>query len=133
MNARQMGGQRAAIGCGASRRARAPPPGSVLSSSASLAAIACSISSSARRELLRIELLRAPAKLHAPQLLQQVLQAVILRQRLVALGNRRVPLRQRRREQRLQHCDIGWEADQCSRSRATLNQIRAQSCRAIAV
>jgi hypothetical protein len=37
-----------------------------------------------------------------------VLQAVILRQRLVALCNRRIPLRKHRRKPRLQHCDIGW-------------------------
>jgi hypothetical protein len=35
-----------------------------------------------------------------------VLQAVILRQRLVALGNRRIPLRKYRRKLRLQHFAI---------------------------
>jgi hypothetical protein len=39
-------------------------------------------------QLVRIELLRPAAKLHSPQLMQQVLQAVILRKRLVTLGNR---------------------------------------------
>jgi len=60
-------------------------------------------------ELIRIELPRALTELHASQLLQQMLQAVILRQCLVALGNRRVPLGHRRREPRLQRCDIGWK------------------------
>ena len=37
---------------------------------------------------------------------RQVPQAIVLRQRLVALGNRGVPLRTRRREQRLQRVDV---------------------------
>jgi len=46
--------------------------------------------------------------LRALQSMQQVFQAVILRQRLVAFGNRRIPLRSRYRKPRLQHCDIAW-------------------------
>jgi hypothetical protein len=45
--------------------------------------------------------------LHALQLMQQVLQAVVLRQRLFPLGNCRIALRKRRRKLRLQHCNIG--------------------------
>lgn len=57
-------------------------------------------------ELVCVEFLRPPAKLHAPQLLQEMLQAVILRQRLVALSNggiarrnRGIPLRAQYRDQ----------------------------------
>jgi hypothetical protein len=46
-------------------------------------------------QLVLIELLRPAARLHALQLMQHVLQAVILRQRLVPLGNRRIILRTR--------------------------------------
>ena len=60
-------------------------------------------------ELVRIELLRTPAKLHTLQLIQEVLQAQILRQRLVTLGNRRIALGARCRKQRLQCRDIGWQ------------------------
>ena len=60
-----------------------------------------------QQQLLTIELLRAAAELRALQLAQQVPQAIILGQRLVALGNRGVPLRKRRREQRLQRVDVG--------------------------
>jgi hypothetical protein len=41
------------------------------------------------------------------KLAQEVTQPIILRQRVVALGNRRVALRARRRNQRLQPVDIG--------------------------
>ena len=60
-----------------------------------------------QKQLVRIELLRTPAKLRALQLAQQMLQAINLRQRLVALGDRGVALRARRRKQRLQRFDIG--------------------------
>jgi hypothetical protein len=57
--------------------------------------------------LFWIELLRAAAELCALKLAQEVTQPIILRQRLIALGNRRVTLRARRRNQRLQRVDIG--------------------------
>jgi hypothetical protein len=57
-------------------------------------------------QLVRIELLRPAAKLHALQLMQQVLQAVILRQHLVTLGNRRIALCACRNKERLQRRDI---------------------------
>ena len=94
---------------GASRARARAAAGSFLSSSASFAAIACSMSSSARQQLLGIELLRTAAELRALQLAQQMPQAVVLRQRLVALGDRGVTLRARRREQRMQGFDIGWK------------------------
>jgi hypothetical protein len=59
-------------------------------------------------QLVRIELLRAAAKLGALQLVQQMLQSVILRLQVIALCNRGVSLRTRLREQRLQRCDVGW-------------------------
>jgi hypothetical protein len=62
-----------------------------------------------QEELLGIELLRPAAELRALQLAQQMPQAVILRQRLVALGNRGVALGPRRREERLQRVDVHWQ------------------------
>jgi hypothetical protein len=62
-----------------------------------------------QKQLLGIELLRTPAKLRALQLAQEMPQAVILRQGLVALGDRGVTLRTRRRDQRLQRFNIGWK------------------------
>jgi hypothetical protein len=58
-------------------------------------------------QLVPIELLRPAAELHALELMQHVLQAVILRQRLVTLGNRRLALRTRHNKERLQRRDIG--------------------------
>jgi hypothetical protein len=83
MNARQMGGKRATVAA-ALLGARAPPY-----------RVLFVLGGFGRRdglldiferqiELIRIELLRALAELHASQLLQQMLQAVILRQCLVA-------------------------------------------------
>ena len=60
-----------------------------------------------QKQLLGIELLRTPAELRTLQLAQQMPQAIDLRQRLVALGDRGVTLRTRRREQRMQRFDIG--------------------------
>ena len=60
-----------------------------------------------QQQLLGIELLRAPAELRALQLAQEMTQAIILRQRLVALGDRGVTLGTRRRKQRMQRFDIG--------------------------
>ena len=62
-----------------------------------------------QQQLLGIELLRTAAELRTLQLAQQMAQAVVLRQRLVALGDRGVALGARRREQRLQGFDIGWK------------------------
>ena len=82
---------------------------SFLSSSASLAAIDLLDVLERQTQLLGIELLRTAAKLRALQLAQQMPQAVILRQGMVALHDRGVTLRPRRREQRMQGCDIGWK------------------------
>ena len=60
-------------------------------------------------QLIRIELLRTPAKLHALQLRQQMLQPIILRPYLVALSDRGITLRPRRHEQRLRRFDLGWK------------------------
>jgi hypothetical protein len=60
-----------------------------------------------QKQLLGIELLRAPAELRTLQLAQEMPQAIDLRQRLVALGNRRVALGARRRDQRLQRFEVG--------------------------
>ena len=78
-----------------------------------------------QKQLLRIELLRAPAELRALQLAQQMPQAIDLRQRLVALGERGVALGARRREERLQRVDVLRKLRCGVRSRAALNQIRA--------
>jgi hypothetical protein len=51
-------------------------------------------------ELIRIELLRTPAELHALQLMQKVLQAVVLCEDLVALRDRGIALSTRRGKQR---------------------------------
>jgi hypothetical protein len=60
-----------------------------------------------QKQLLGIELLRAATKLGALQLTQQMPQAIHLRQCLVALDDRGVPLCARRRDQRLQRLDVG--------------------------
>jgi hypothetical protein len=58
---------------------------------------------------VRIELLRAAAKLRALQLAQQMLQAVILRLQMIAFCHGGVPLRARLCQERLQRRDIGWQ------------------------
>jgi hypothetical protein len=60
-------------------------------------------------QLVRIELLRATAKLRALQLAQQMLQAVILRLQVIALCEGGVPLGARLCQERLQLCNIGWQ------------------------
>ena len=106
MNARQMGGQRTAIGAALLgtrvRGHRVPLVILGLRGRNGLLDIL-----ERQSQLLWIELLRPPPKLHAPQLLQEVLQAVVLRQHLVALGNRRVTLRPRRHDQRSQRFNLG--------------------------
>jgi hypothetical protein len=62
-----------------------------------------------QKQLLGIELLRAPTELRTLQLAQQMPQAIDLRQRLVALGNGRVALGARCRYQHLQRFDVGWK------------------------
>ena len=106
MNARQMGGKRATID--------AALLGALARGCRVLLVLACLVARNGlldilecQSKLIRVELLRLAAKLHALQFVQQVLQAVILRQHLVALGNRRIPLRKRHRKPRLQHGDIG--------------------------
>ena len=58
-------------------------------------------------QLFGIKLLRAPAEVGALQLTQQVPQTIHLRQRLIALGDRGVPLRPCGSDQRLQRLDVG--------------------------
>ena len=59
---------------------------------------------------VRIELLRAAAKLRALlQLAQQMPQAVILRLQVIAFCHGGVPLRARLCQERLQRRDIGWQ------------------------
>jgi hypothetical protein len=48
-----------------------------------------------------------PAELRTLQLAQEMPQAIDLRQRVVALGDRGIALRPRRRHQRMQHFDVG--------------------------
>jgi transposase-like protein len=60
-----------------------------------------------QQQLLRIELFRPAAELRTLQLPQEVAQPVVLRQRLIAFGNRSVALGARRRDQRLQRLDTG--------------------------
>ena len=59
-----------------------------------------------QRELIGIELLGPAAELHALQLTQEMLQAIDLRQRLVARRTRLVTLGERGREPRLQLGDF---------------------------
>jgi len=106
MNARQMGGQRATIGA------------ALLGTLARRDWVMLVVGGFGCRnglldvlkrqlQLVPIELLRPAAELHALELMQHVLQAVILRQRLVTLGNRRLALRTRHNKERLQRRDIG--------------------------
>lgn len=60
-----------------------------------------------QKQLFGIKLLRTPAKLRTLQLAQEMPQAINLRQRLVALGDRGITFRTRRRDQRMQRFDIG--------------------------
>jgi hypothetical protein len=60
-----------------------------------------------QKQLLGIELLRTPSELRTLQLPQEMPQAIDLRQRVVALGDRGVTLRMRSRYQRMQHLDVG--------------------------
>jgi len=87
MHARQMGGKRAALGP------------SLFRAGASALFILLVVGGLARcdglldilerqSELVRVELLRPTAELHALQLTQEMLQAINLRQRLVAFGER---------------------------------------------
>jgi hypothetical protein len=105
IHARQMGGKRAAIG---TALVGAHPGGRrVLPVVVGLAAGNGLLDVLDRqKQLLGIELLRTAAELRALQLAQQMPQAIELRQRLVAIGERGVALRPRRREQRLQRGDI---------------------------
>ena len=107
MNARQMGGKRAAIGAalfGASASRRL-----ILFVVVGLAGRDGLLDILKRQgELVRIELLGTAAELHALQLTQEMQQAIVLRQRFVARRNRGVALGERRRKPRLQRGDVGW-------------------------
>ena len=87
MHARQMGGKRAALGpalfrAGASALLILLVVGGLARGDGLLDIL------ERQGELVRIELLRPTAELHALQLTQEMLQAIDLRQRLVALGER---------------------------------------------
>jgi hypothetical protein len=57
-------------------------------------------------KLLRVEPLRTPAELRTLQLAQQMPQAINLRKGMIALYDRGVTLRTRRRDQHMQRIDI---------------------------
>jgi hypothetical protein len=57
-------------------------------------------------ELIRIELLGTGTKVHAPQLLQEVLKSIILRPRFIPLRDGGVALSERRCKLCLQHGDF---------------------------
>ena len=59
-------------------------------------------------ELVRVELLRPAAELHALQLMQEMLQAIVAGESLVARRDRGVALGERGRELRLQLGDVHW-------------------------
>ena len=59
-----------------------------------------------QKQLLGIELLRTPAELRTLQLAQQMPQAINLRKGMIALYDRGVTLRTRRRDQHMQRIDI---------------------------
>ena len=59
-----------------------------------------------QKQLLGIELLRSPAELSTLQLAQEMPQAINLRKRMIALRDRGVTLRTRRRDQRMQRFNI---------------------------
>ena len=59
-----------------------------------------------QKQLLGIELLRSPAELSTLQLAQEMPQAINLRKRMIALCDRGVTLRTRRRDQRMQRFNI---------------------------
>ena len=107
MNPRQMGRKRAAIGA------------ALVGASASRRLILFVVGGFAGRnglldilkrqaELVWIELLGTATKLHALQLMQEMQQAIVLRQRFIARRNGGVALGERRRKPRLQRGDIGW-------------------------
>ena len=106
VNARQMGGQRAAV-----RPALLGPRrggGLVLLVVGRLAGRDRLLDVLQRQsELVRIELLGFAAELHALQLAQKMREAIVLPERRVALDDRGVPLGQRRRQPRLQRVDVG--------------------------
>ena len=59
-----------------------------------------------QKQLLGIELLRSLAELRTLQLAQEMPQAINLRKRMIALRDRGVTLRTRRRDQRMERFDI---------------------------
>ena len=106
--ARQMGGERAAIG--AALVAARPGSHRILLVVGGLVAGNGLLDILERKkQLLGIELLRAPTELRALQLAQQMPEAIHLRQRLVTLGERGVTLGTGRREERFQRFDIHGE------------------------
>jgi hypothetical protein len=106
MDARQVGGKRAAVGatlrCSSGRPDRISLVVVGLGGGNGLLDIL-----KRQMQLVRIELLRAAAKLGALQLVEQMLQPVVLRLQVIAFGPRGIALGVRLRKQRLQHGDIG--------------------------
>jgi hypothetical protein len=125
VNARQVGGKRTAIGatlfatrpCGG----RVRPIGGGFVRGKGLLDIF-----ERKLQLLGVKLLRTPAKLRALQLAQQMPQAIDLRQRMVALDERRITLRTRRRDQRMERFDIGRKLICDLAHDAALKQIRTR-------
>ena len=105
MHARQMGGKGAALGAalfraGASMFLVLPVVGGLARGDGLLDIL------ERQGELVRVEFLGPTAELHALQLTQEMLQAIDLRQRLVARRTRLVALGERGRELRLQLGDF---------------------------
>ena len=92
VDARQMGGKRAAIGATLLGARRAPPPGPSCRRRLGRRRSACSMSSNASCSCSGSSFSERRPNCSALQLPQQMLQAIILRQRLVALGDRSVAL-----------------------------------------
>lgn len=106
MDARQVGGKCAAVG--ATLRCSSCRPDRISLVVASLGDGNGLLDIFKRQmQLVRIELLRAAAKLGALQLMEQMLQPVVLRLQVIAFGPRSAALGARLRKHRLQHGDIG--------------------------
>ena len=105
IHVRQMDGKRAAIGAAlfATRPCGhwvLPVVGRLVAGNRLFNILEC------QKQLLGIELLRTPAELRTLQLAQQMPQAINLRKGMIALYDRGVTLRTRRRDQHMQRIDI---------------------------
>jgi hypothetical protein len=128
MHARQMGGKRAAVGptllrAGASALLILLVVGGLACGDGLLDIL------ERQGELVRVQLLGAAAELHALQLMQKMQQAIVARERLVALRKRGVALGERRRKPRLQVGDPGRRLIRAllhERQRITFARLRGQ-------